>query len=164
MRKCFKFFCHRSLSSLLCDSIAVDNVLNTVIVMADFVFISLKVQVWLYSRELTQVVLEEQQCWCHQFFIRHPVHYNNHKSMETLHYLSQSNSLYLHCFMHGILMMSRASYHQWSGAGDFPKLFEFDPRLFSWERKGKYRRTPVAYFPWISPHFSVIFNRLTRLG
>ena len=28
--------------------------------------------------------------------------------METLHYLSQSNSLYLHCFMHGILMMSRA--------------------------------------------------------
>ena len=27
--------------------------------------------------------------------------------METLHYLSQSNSLYLHCFMHGILMMSR---------------------------------------------------------
>ena len=38
MRKCFKFFCHRSLSSLLCDSVAVDNVLNTVIVMADFFF------------------------------------------------------------------------------------------------------------------------------
>ena len=39
------FFCHRSLSSLLCDSVAVDTVLNTVIFMADFVFISLKVQV-----------------------------------------------------------------------------------------------------------------------
>ena len=148
MRKCFKFFCHRSLSSLLCDSVAVNNVLNTVIVMADFVLISLKVQVWLYSRERTQIVLEEQQCWCHQFFIRHPVHYNNHKSMETLHYLSDSNSLYLHCFMHGILMMSRAI-TKGRGLEISPSYCELDPRRFSWERKGKYRRTPVAR-TWIT--------------
>ena len=166
MRKCFKFFCHRSLSSLLCNSVAVDNVLNTVIVMADFVFISLKVQVWLYSRELTQVVLEEQQCWCHQFFIRHPVHYNNHKSMETLHYLSQSHSLYLHCFMHGILVMSRAITRD-RGLEISPSYLSLTLGFFRGKEKENTEEpgssnlvnsnSPLtqtkSYFPWISPHF-----------
>ena len=77
-------------------------------------------------------------------------------------YVTKSvKQLILALFLHNIL--------RGQGPEISPFYHELDPRFFY--GKQKYTRTPVvrtwttrtkSYFPWGSPHFSVIFTRITR--